>query len=385
MNDSHWHPSRMPDAKWKDPELTPEDECRFEKIVSIVLDEVLEEHITHPNLSFPGESSVLAVHWHPEYVPLSWIVQRIEAMFPNATEKLLIPTQHNQILTLNGFCGLELDCHSREFGLKVQLLIHFAERQLPQAQTLAAMAEYTFRYRASQLYDFLHALSSPDKADLRNDAAGESAALDADEMDFIRLQSWKLERLVESHGQDADPMMLRNKLVMEWFASLTDRWEPAFIQRVLPFLRTVKIKVKQSFSPEYFFLTQEVIEEARSFGAGIIVPHPEQFWPILLADYDIDGYEVWNPQSQAYTNFLMSAVQNINRTGRRRNRPLLTLMGDDCHLGEKCKPLKAQDPAKASREVGLQPAWEDLGIKKTLAMYNIRKTEIISEYRQRLT
>jgi len=385
MNDQPWHPSRVPPSQWMDTELTPEEERRFDSLVAIELDEALERRLTHPALSYPSEAAVLAVHWHPEFVPLAWVTRRLEAMFPNATERLIIPTQHNHILTLDGYCGLELDCHSREFGLKVQLLIHFAEHRMPRAQTLEAMAEYTFRYRASQLYDFLHALSSPDKAGLRGDAARESAALDNDEMEFVRIQSWKLSRLVEARGPGADPMMLRNKLVMDWFASLTDRWDPAFIQRVLPFLRAVKLKVKQAFSPEYFFLTQEVIEEARSIGAGIIVPHPEQFWPILLADYDIDGYEVWNPQSQAYTNFLMGAVQNINRTGRRRTRPLLTLMGDDCHLSEKCKPSHAQDPEKAAREVGLQPAWDDLGIKKTLAMYNIRKTEIISEYRQRLT
>ncbi len=45
----------------------------------------------------------------------------------------------------------------------------------------------------------------------------------------------------------------------------------------------------------------------------MVIPHPEQFWPILLADYDVDGYEVWNPQSREYTDFLIRALDNQNK------------------------------------------------------------------------
>ncbi len=384
MSDSHSHPSHLEPAAWRIPEITPEDEARFARVTDTGIADPVRGIIEHPGRVFPQEACVLAVHWHPEFVPLDWIRTRVANMFPGARERLVIPTQHNHILCMDGYCGVEIDCHSKEFGLKVQLLVHFSENRLPHAETFKAMAEHTFRYRASQLDDFLFALHSPQKWEMRARAADEAAPLNEDEMDFLVFWAEKLHRLLEKNRHACDPLMIRNKLVLDWFDSLRDRWAPSLLHRIAAVLRAVKMQVKREFSPEYFFLTQEVIEEARGFGAGIIVPHPEQFWPILLADYDIDGYEVWNPQSQAYTNFLMQAVQNINRTGRRRSRPLLTLMGDDCHMSEKCKPVELQDPEKAAREVGWQPAWEDMAIKKTLAMYNIRKSAIISEYKQRL-
>ncbi len=382
MNDGHLHPSESP---WPDAsEILQEDLARYEKVVSIELSEEQKSRIMNPERVFPQEQAILAVHWHPEMVPMEWAIARVDAMFPNATEKLVIPTQHNQVMSHNGLCGMEIDCFSREFGLKVQLLIHFSESRREKAGTLQAMTEYTFRYRASQLDQFLRFLYRPEHLDARQEASRNSTALDDSEMRFVENHAEKLARILAERREITPPLMVRNKLVLEWFQSFEDTWHPAFIRRVIPFLKAVKAQVKETFSPDHFFRTQEVIEEARSLGAGIIVPHPEQFWPILLADYDIDGYEVWNPQSQAYTNFLMGAVHNLNRTGRHRDRPLLTLMGDDCHMGEKLKSPHMQDPEKGSREVGLQPAWEDMNIRKTLALYNVRKSELITEYRQRI-
>jgi hypothetical protein len=75
----------------------------------------------------------------------------------------------------------------------------------------------------------------------------------------------------------------------------------------------VKALVKVEFSLKYFYRTSEVIEEARALGAGIVIPHPEQFWPILLKEYDVDGIEVWNPQSRRYTEFLISVLNRRNQ------------------------------------------------------------------------
>ena len=109
----------------------------------------------------------------------------------------------------------------------------------------------------------------------------------------------------------------------------------------------------------------------------------EQFWPILLRNYDVDGIEVWNPQSQEYTEFLISVVNE--RNGHRPSgRDVLIFMGDDCHMGEKTKPLDQQDPEKASREIGLQPAWEDLAVRKKLIVSSITRASVIREYKARL-
>ncbi len=116
------------------------------------------------------------------------------------------------------------------------------------------------------------------------------------------------------------------------------RYGDRLIARVQSFAQSVKLRVKAQFPMQYFYRATEVIEEARSFGAGIVIPHPEQFWTILLADYDVDGYEVWNPQSQRYTEFLIDTLARKNRKGWNDRRQLV-FMGDDTHMSEKLRNL----------------------------------------------
>jgi hypothetical protein len=59
-------------------------------------------------------------------------------------------------------------------------------------------------------------------------------------------------------------------------------------------------------------------------------------------------------------------------------------MGDDAHMAEKVKDPAQQDAAKASREIGVQPAWNDLMITKSLIVANMDKNRIIQEYKNRL-
>ena len=124
--------------------------------------------------------------------------------------------------------------------------------------------------------------------------------------------------------------------------------------------------------------------EVRALGGGVIIPHPEQFWPILLADYDVDGYEVWNPQSQRYTDFLIAAVGRANACAGLSARRKLVFMGDDTHMGEKVKDIAQQNPEKSGREIGCQPAWDDLEISKRLILSGMSREIVIREYRERL-
>jgi len=127
----------------------------------------------------------------------------------------------------------------------------------------------------------------------------------------------------------------------------------------------------------------EIIEEARGLDGGVIVPHPEQFWPVLLADYDVDGYEVWNPQSREFTEFLIQTVIRKNKAGQ-GGRRLLVMMGDDTHLSEKILDPEQQDPDKAAREIGHQPPWDDKAVRKILNMGDFDKRKVIDEYQSRL-
>ena len=63
---------------------------------------------------------------------------------------------------------------------------------------------------------------------------------------------------------------------------------------------------------------------------------------------------------------------------------LLVFMGDDTHMAEKLKDPTAQDLSKANREIGLQPAWNDLDIRKKLIKADMLRSQVIKEYRERL-
>jgi hypothetical protein len=65
-------------------------------------------------------------------------------------------------------------------------------------------------------------------------------------------------------------------------------------------------------------------------------------------------------------------------------RNLLIFMGDDTHMGEKVREPVLRDPMKANREIGCQPVWEEVTIRKGLIRAGMDRPRVITEYRQRL-
>jgi hypothetical protein len=369
------------------PEISEQDQEIFFRVIAEDLTPEQVERVVNPPRSYPREHSVLATHWHPEFVPLELIARRIEAAFPQREEELIIPTQHNVLLHWGPYAGVEVDCYSRGFNQKVQLLLHFHESRLrgENAGVLRSMLAHTFQYRSSQLFDFLATLTRP-HAERLDEAARETGA-DAALVEFVRAYALKIEKLLEQHHDRIPPDAIKNKLVRNFFDTLRPRYGDGIINKAQAFLKAVKQLVKEGFSLGYFYRTTEIIEETRALGGCVVVPHPEQFWPILLADYDVDGFEVWNPQSQRYTEFLIGVVNRKNAAQsalRPSARRFLVFMGDDTHMGEKVKEPEYQDGLKAEREVGLQPAWDDLSIGKQLILAGMDKAGIIREYKNRL-
>ncbi|MCG8405941.1 MAG: hypothetical protein MI923_12165 [Phycisphaerales bacterium] len=364
-------------------EVTECDRQAYFQIVSTSLTPEQEARILEPGQVFPKQDSVLAVHWHPEFVPMDLIQKRINTLFPNRREELIIPTQHNVLMTFGNYSGVEIDCYSASFNRKVQLLVHFAESKLEQADVLKAMLLHTFKYRSSQLFEFIDSILNPKFRSRVEQAAAKVGATD-ELIRFVQIHVKKIRTLIDQHDADTPPDMLKNKLIRNYFNTLRGQYPDSLIDRAQVFLRAIKKRVKVDFKLSYFYHTEEVIEEVRSLGGGILVPHPEQFWPILLADYDVDGIEVWNPQSQEYTAFLINVVGQQNKTRRRGRRPLLVFMGDDTHFGEKVLEPEHQDVEKANREIGVQPAWDDLAICKSMIIANVDRQSQIREYRSRL-
>lgn len=365
------------------PEITPEDEARFAAITNIELTADQQRRITEPDQRYPRQKSVLAVHWHPEFLDMDLIRQRVENLYPQAIEKLIIPTQHNRISAYDDYCGVEVDCYSRGFQRKVQLLIHFHRDHLEKTGVLQGALEHTFQYRASQLFNLLRALSKPDQQ--RLDKAARETGAEESTIELVRLQAAKLEALLERNYDTLPPDVIKNRLSRLFLETLRgEGYENKTINKAQVFLRQVKQDIKASFPLDFFYRTSEIIEEARSIGAGIVIPHPEEFWPILLAEYDVDGYEVWNPQSLEYTEFLISVLSEKNRRRAQGERQLLVFMGDDTHFSEKIKEYENQDKSKRGREIGYQPPWDDLSLRKKLIVAGMDRETVIHEYKSRL-
>lgn len=370
-------PDRIPD------EIQEKERVLFRRITSTSLTPEQEQRFLRAPNIFREEETVLAIHWHPEFIPMELATRRIDLVFPNRTSDLIIPTQHNVLTSLGAFSGVEVDCYSAGFNQKVQLLLHFEQARLARAHSLKLILEHTAKYRGTQLFHYLHAVTKPDAEIL--DLAARSTGADESLIRFVRVYTSKIEILLDEMADEIPPEMIKNKIVRNFFDGLRDQVPGKVIDRAQTFLACVKKTVKERFPLSYFYRTSEVIEEARAVGGCIVVPHPEQFWPILLADYDVDGYEVWNPQSHTYTEFLISVVNGKNRKMSVSERPLLVFMGDDTHLSEKVRAPEEQDREKAGREVGLQPAWKDATMMKALTRAGMNKLQVIQEYRRRLT
>ena len=356
----------------------------FKKIISTELSEEQKKRILSPPMVYPKQLSVLGVHWHPEFVPMDLIMERIAATFPARESELLIPTQHNVILENDGFSGVEVDCYSPGFRRKVQLLFHFSTRKLEKkGDVFKAMCAHTQKYRASQLYEFIDSLLEPAFKD-RVERAAEKTGAGAPLIEFVRAHVSRLKMMLDTYESITPRDMIKNKIIRNYFDALRDRYDDRLINHVKMFIRAVKKIMKANFALDYFYHTRDFIEEGRALGAGIVIPHPEQFWPVLLDDLDVDGIEVWNPQSYEYTRFLIDVVHRKNKSRRRGERPLLITMGDDTHMGEKVKDPRYQDREKAGREIGVQPYWDDLRIRKKLIVADQSRERVIEEHRSRL-
>jgi hypothetical protein len=359
------------------------DQTVFLDLVTTDLTAEQAARVTHPDNLHPRQKEVMAIHWHPEWIPLDLITERIDRMFPQKESELIIPTQHNQLMTLGDYAGVEMDCYSSGFKTKVQLLLHFRADRVAEAGVLKSMLDHTFKYRSGQLFNFMEAIVKPEYESWLREAASQTGA-NEHLVALVRFYTARLRQLIYEHEAVISAEMIKNKLLSEYIDAQRERHPDPMINRALLLVKAVKKIVKDNFPLDYFFRASEVIEETKALGGCVTIPHPEQFWPILLADYDVDGWEVWNPQSQAYTDFLIRALINQNKIPRPGRRDLLVFMGDDTHMSVKVRDPQTQEKSKLEREIGLQPAWDDIVIRKSLSLGNVHRAGIIEMYKERL-
>ncbi len=375
-------------------QFLPEDVAYeiFNGVTTIDLTAEQQLRVRVPNIVYPRQREVLALHWHPEFIPLPLIEERVDKLFPSAPpeNRLIIPTQHNELVAWGDFSGVEVDCYDPDLSEKVQLLCHFSNRRLnSSADAFRRMLSFTFQYRVSQLQQFIDFVLDgrfSEQRDLAAHHSGASPEIIEGAAHYVGL----LKGFLDGHGAQVPTALIRNKLVRDYVNGMRPHYPEHEIDLMQSYLKELKELVKKQFSLKFFFSVHEVIEEARKIEGCITVPHPELFWPVMMqiqqGKYNVDAVEVWNPQSRKYTEFLVGAVQGANEQLRRGDRPILITCGDDCHFGEKIlDPLTQACNPKAQREIGVQPAWDDPAIGKALARIGVGgRASVIRDYRNRL-
>ncbi len=374
-----------PDPRRAGEGITEEEVLLFDHLTSITLTPEEEELAARPDRVAPEAEQFLAVHWHPEWAPLDLIDRRLKTAFPRADHNLVIPTQHNKIMSFGPWAGVEADVYDRRYGLKVQLLIHFRADKLGRAGVLASMMDHTYNNRAHQLLDILDRLINPE---VLPDQVKKSlkCSVDEESITMARFYAARLKALIERSGiiGSARDEMLKNRLLPDFLLACAGPQQRFQAEQALMFISVVKKSVKAALRPEAFHSPQEVIEEARSLGGGIVIPHPPAFWPILLSNLDVDGWEIWNPSTPRHTLFLLEALNSINehRVAKRR---LLAFMGDDTHMSAKFRRNLSDEKDSVGREIGFQDTWNQPEVSAALgrAGQGLRRT--LDEYRSRLS
>ncbi|MDR1045135.1 MAG: hypothetical protein LBP33_08470 [Candidatus Adiutrix sp.] len=365
-------------------DLDQEDRRQFDLLTSMELTEAEKRLAAEPDRRAPEAGELLAVHWHPEWAPLALIKERLKLSFPRAENRLVIPTQHNRVMVMDGWAGVEVDVYERRYGLKVQLLIHFPAARLPRASAFLAMMNHTYNYRAHQLLDSLRALLDPEtlsgdlKASLKGSVSDQGVEL-------ARFYARRLTALIEETGilGSSRDEMLKNRLLPD-FIRARDQGESRLREEALLFISAVKKKVKSRLNPDEFYSSREVIAEARRLGGGIVIPHPPLFWPVLLDDLDVDGWEIWNPSTPGHTLFILEALNRANESRGRRGR-LLAFMGDDTHMSAKFRRKLSDEKDSGDREIGFQDPWDDPRVQALLKEGRQSRQATLNEYRARMS
>ncbi|MDR2352567.1 MAG: hypothetical protein LBF22_05285 [Deltaproteobacteria bacterium] len=360
-------------------ELTSEDFDIFNTLTNISLSPAETELALEPTQKDPEEKQIFALHFHPEWVPLELIDKRLQTAFPNAEERFAIPTQHNVLMTLDTFTGVEADVFVHAYGLKIQLLIHLKSSKLPQASTLEAMINKTFKYRELQLLDVLEQVAFPDEATQKEI---KKMGFHEEAMHSAQFYATKLKDLINTTGITQTPRaeMLKNRLLTDYIEKKAQNLDSVLLDRLLSLVNHLKKFVKARLNPSRFHTAQEIIEESRALGAGIVIPHPPQFWPALLDNLDVDGFEVWNPSTPAHTFFLIQYLAERKKI----KRPLLAFMGDDTHMSSKIRPQMVSYKDGNLREIGFQPPWKDPKVIQALKDIGQSRERTYNEYMNRL-
>lgn len=194
-------------------EITEWDLMVYKKLASIDLTEEQISQLRNPETVFEREDSIIAIHWHPEMAPVEVVEERIVKMFPNARESLIIPTQHNILMQCGNYSGVEVDCEAKEFNRKIQLLLHFRNESLANANILKSMLEHTFRYRQTQFYEYMETIVNS-KYEKRLQKAVRQTGMEEDIVRFVRIYTKKFKKLLDANYSETPIVSIKNNVII---------------------------------------------------------------------------------------------------------------------------------------------------------------------------
>lgn len=350
----------------------------FEDLIKDQLNKDKTDKVTNPRFIMPEIENVLALHWHPENLSIETAVKRLSKTFPNATNKLIIPTDHNIFKSYQGISGTEIDCFAKELKKKVQLLIHIKDDNLKNSFTLKTMVNYSAEFSKKFLLFFLDSLIG--KSTVSNfiwEKVASEAVLDKKYYEEIRKLSKEFITLFES--RKIDYFLISNSLLVNFVCNILTKYNDLIKKQAKLFLLEFKKLCYIHFDTKFFYSVEDFVEEVQWSGGAISVPHPEQFWPILLTKYKFDGIEFWNPSSASYSELILDRIIRLNKY---KKEAVIPLVGDDTHFNKLVEEVsKNRIP---SRDLGYQPIWKSKIIQQILKRNSLCKQKIIDLYRERL-
>ena len=128
---------------------------------------------------------------------------------------------------------------------------------------LKSMLAHTFKYRSSQLFEFMDTITKP--IEHRIEAAAKLTGANEQIIAFVQAYVKKIAAMIDKKISDLPPQAIKNKVLRNFFDHLRPIHGDTLIDRAQTFLTAVKKEVKAEFSLEYFFRTSEIIEEAERF------------------------------------------------------------------------------------------------------------------------
>lgn len=372
------------------PEPTEADCELFQRLVGTTISTRQQHILTTPRTTYPAQEQVLAIHWHPQHIPLQHAATRLQHLFPNAKEQLIIPTEHNVLHAWGEFAGVEVDCRDVRMSIKLQLLLHFCTERVVEAHTLQQMLHHTAHYRILQLKTLLQTAADPHHSQWKH-RAERALRITKSNPDIITATAHyaaKLLALLKAENNSPATDERRSTLLRDFVEAQRATIGDNNVHQIHTYTKALRDSVKVDFSFDFFYEAQEFIEEAKALGGMVTIPHPEQFWPILLAGYNVDAIEVWNPQSRRHTGFLIDFITEENKRraqtkGFNQQQEILITMGDDTHFAELLTPHAAPSATNFPRELGVQP-WDNNVLQKALQKAHRSRRSVMTEFRQRL-